>query len=752
MEGFFLFIVIVLFALAISDLVVGVSNDAVNFLNSAIGAKTASFKVIMIVAALGVLVGATFSSGMMEVARKGIFHPEHFYFNEIMIMFLAVMMTDIILLDTFNTIGMPTSTTVSIVFELLGAAVAISLIKINSSPDALPLSEYINTSKALAIISGILLSVVVSFSVGAVVMYISRLIFSFNYKKRIKYFGSIFGGVALTAITYFMLIKGAKGASFMDADAKAWVASNSIAIIFYSFAGWAILLQLAQLIFKLNILKFIVLCGTFALAMAFAGNDLVNFIGVSLAGFESFKAYVADGAGNPEAFSMAVLAGKVKTDTYLLLIAGLIMVVTLWTSKKARSVVKTSLDLSRQDEGEERFGSSVAARSLVGAARSAGKFFSVVTPPRLSAAVARQFDQTAYNEAIALEKDPPAFDLIRASVNLIVASILIAFATSLKLPLSTTYVTFMVAMGTSLADKAWGRESAVYRITGVLSVVGGWFMTALIAFTVAFCVALLLFWGKLFAIIVLLALIIFLVIRTKKVHSKKAKAAEEAKASHAVVEIDDNIEAKLKEKCSEEVIDIISQSALIYCSTIESFNNEDRRMLRQEVQNVKSIDSKAKTLKDNSLYTIQKLNENSIDAGMYYVQVLDYLREMSHSLTHIVNPCQTHVENHHKVFSEKQKEEISEACDKLKAFMDKAVLFIRENDFEGVDQIAEEQSELIQFLHSIKKKQLKRLKNEKASTKMTMLYVSMLEETKGLVLQVVNIVKAQRDFLNADTN
>lgn len=750
MEGFFLFIVIVLFALAISDLIVGVSNDAVNFLNSAIGSKAASFKVIMIVAALGVLVGATFSSGMMEVARKGIFHPEHFYFNEIMIMFLAVMMTDIILLDTFNTIGMPTSTTVSIVFELLGAAVAISLIKINSSPDSLALSEYINTSKALAIISGILLSVVVSFSVGAVVMYISRLVFSFNYKKRIKYFGAIFGGIALTSITYFMLIKGVKGASFMTSEAKTWVSSNAVLIILYSFIGWTVLLQLAQLVFKLNILKFIVLCGTFALAMAFAGNDLVNFIGVPLAGLESFKEFMASGSNSPETFSMAVLAGKVKTDTYLLLIAGLIMVVTLWTSKKARSVVKTSLDLSRQDEGEERFGSSVAARSMVGFARSAGKVLSVIAPPRLSRVLGRQFDQTAYNEAIALEKDPPAFDLIRASVNLIVASILIAFATSLKLPLSTTYVTFMVAMGTSLADKAWGRESAVYRITGVLSVIGGWFMTALIAFTVAFCVALVFFWGGLAAIIIVISVTVFLIIRSKRVHSKRAKDAESL--NHDAFESIEDIESKLKEKCAEEVIDIISQSAHIYCATIDAFITEDRKTLRNEVQNVKSIDQKAKALKNNSYSTIKKMKETAMDAGMFYVQVLDYLREMSHSLNHIVNPCQVHVENHHKVFSDMQKTEITEACVKLRAFMDKAILLIRDNDYDLINDIIEEQAELIQYLQNIQKKQLKRLKNEKASTKVTILYVSMINETRSLVLQVVNIVKAQRDFISASKN
>lgn len=749
MDSFYLFIVIVLFALAISDLIVGVSNDAVNFLNSAIGAKAASFKVIMIVAAIGVLVGATFSSGMMEVARKGIFHPEHFYFNEIMIMFLAVMMTDIILLDAFNTLGLPTSTTVSIVFELLGAAVAISLIKINTSPDALQLGEYINTSKALLIITGILLSVVVSFSVGALVMYISRMIFSFNYKKRIQYFGAVFCGLALTAITYFMLIKGAKGASLMTSEVKAWIADNSTLIILYSFFGWTVLLQIAQMVFKMNILKFVVLCGTFALAMAFAGNDLVNFIGVPLAGLTSYKEWIASGAGAPELFGMGVLAGKVKTEAYLLLIAGIIMVITLWTSKKARSVVKTSLDLSRQDEGEERFGSSIAARSVVGISRSASKFFGVLIPKGVSNAINRQFDQTAYNESVALEKDPPAFDLVRASVNLVTASILIAFATSLKLPLSTTYVTFMVAMGTSLADKAWGRESAVYRVTGVLSVIGGWFLTAFMAFTVAFVTALVFYWGGVFAIFAVIVLVVVVILRTKKIHSKKVKDAADAALANDVDS--DSIEAMLKEKCSSEVIEVLLQSAEIYTSTIESFNTEDRKGLKNDILKVNAIDAKAKMLKKNSYFTIKKMEDSSIDSGMYYVQVLDYLREMGHSLSHIVIPCQNHVENHHKVFSDVQKDEIAEACVMFNSFMNRAVDVIKNNDFDSIDNLVDGQVLVIQYLHDIKKKQLKRLKNEKASTKVTMLYISILQETKSIVLQVVNIIKAQRDFMIDET-
>ncbi len=471
MDTFYLIIVGVLFVLAISDLVVGVSNDAVNFLNSALGAKVASFRLIMIIAAIGVFVGATFSSGMMEVARKGIFNPEHFYFSEIMIIFLAVMLTDIILLDGFNTLGMPTSTTVSIVFELLGAAVAISIIKIVKDPNALPLYEYINTAKATAIISGILISVVVAFTTGLLVQWISRLVFSFQYERKLQYFGGIFGGLAIAAITYFMLIKGVKGAIFMPEAAVDWIKHHGWTILLISFVGWTIILQLLYWLFKVNILKIIVLAGTFALAMAFAGNDLVNFIGVPLAGFQSYKEFIALPGADPDTMDMSFLAGKVKTEPYLLALAGVIMVITLWTSKKAKNVVKTSIDLSRQDSGDERFGSSALARSVVRMSRNMATGVMSVVPNSILNHIDKQFDSSKYNEKVAAMENPPAFDLIRASVNLVVASILIALATSLKLPLSTTYVTFMVAMGSSLADRAWGRESAVYRVTGVLSVV-----------------------------------------------------------------------------------------------------------------------------------------------------------------------------------------------------------------------------------------------------------------------------------------
>jgi phosphate/sulfate permease len=478
--GFFEIAIIVLVALAVADLMVGVSNDAVNFLNSAIGSNVASFRVIMIVATVGIILGATFSSGMMEVARKGIFHPDLFSFAEIMIVFLAVMLSDVVLLDLFNTYGLPTSTTVSIVFELLGAAVAVALISTLQAGGTLAeVMSHINSGSALTIIVGILLSVVIAFSAGTIVQFLSRLLFTFRYEQRLRRLGGVWGGLAMTALAYFLLVKGLSGASFVDADVIRWIDTNTVPVILGLFVASTAVAQV--LLWRgVNVLRVVVLFGTFALAMAFAGNDLVNFIGVPIAGLSSFQAWSASGQG-PEALMMEALQAPVQTSTWLLLIAGLIMAITLWLSRKARSVTDTEVNLARQEEGYERFTPNGPARLLVrGAVRTSSALRSF-SPSPVTQWVGERFEMTTTNPA----DDRPAFDLLRASVNLTVASILIAIATSMKLPLSTTYVTFMVAMGTSLADRAWGRESAVYRVSGVLNVIGGWFLTAVGAFTMA---------------------------------------------------------------------------------------------------------------------------------------------------------------------------------------------------------------------------------------------------------------------------
>ncbi len=748
MDNVYLILVVVLFALAISDLVVGVSNDAVNFLNSALGSKAASFKVIMIIAAAGIFVGATFSSGMMEVARKGIFNPQYFYFSEIMIIFLAVMITDVLLLDLFNTFGMPTSTTVSIVFELLGSAIAVSLIKVSNDP-SIPLSEYINTAKALAIISGILLSVIVAFSSGAIVQYFTRLIFSFNYDKRSKYLSALWGGIAITAITYFILVKGAKGASFMNADMKTWIKGNAFEIIIYSFIFWTLLLQLCKWIFKFDILKFTVLVGTFALAMAFAGNDLVNFIGVPLAGFESFKVFNHAAGIAPDALLMESMAGKVKTDTYLLVIAGFIMIITLWTSKKAKKVVKTSLDLSRQQEGEERFGSSFFARSLVRASINASTAINNILPKGIRNTINKQFDDSSYEEKrIALGNDAPAFDMLRASVNLVVASILISMATSYKLPLSTTYVTFMVAMGSSLTDGAWGRESAVYRVTGVLSVIGGWFLTAFSAFTVAFIVAMIINLGGVYSVFILIAIAIYFMYRTHIISNKRSANNIEVKELE-IEEIEGEINSKkVLDKCTKNVTNSLNEISDLYTSSLTDFQAENRKELKEKLKSVNQVNKKIKKYKNNIYKTVKKLQDSEIDSSLYYVQVIDYLRETAHALTFVVKPCFEHLDNNHTPFNKDQFKDLSILIGHVQVLISKANNIIRSSSFENLDELLDEIGKETENLKALRKAQLKRIKKEKTSTQNSMLYLNLLHETQNLLLHIGNLIKAQRDFVS----
>ncbi len=748
MENYYILIVALLFILAISDLIVGVSNDAVNFLNSAIGAKAAPVKVIMIIATLGIIVGATFSNGMMEVARKGIFNPQHFFFAEIMVIFLAVMMTDIILLDTFNTLGLPTSTTVSIVFELLGAAVAVSTIKLMAGDQVITLEgggekiaelvDYINTGKAMLIIFGILLSVVVAFSVGAIVQYISRLLFSFRYKKRMKYYGAIWGGLAISAITFFILIKGSKGASFMSGDTKDWISDNTMFILAVSFIAWTVLLYLLNLLVKINILKIIVFVGTFALAMAFAGNDLVNFIGVPLAGYESFKVWIASGA-SPEGLSMGAIAGKVQTETYMLLLAGLIMTLTLWFSKKAKAVIKTSLDLSRQDEGEERFGSSAIARGIVRSNSRAFKKIEKITPARLNIFVQKQFEIPKKPKNVA-ENDLPAFDMIRASVNLVVASILISIGTSFKLPLSTTYVTFMVAMGTSLSDRAWGRDSAVYRITGVISVIGGWFLTALSAFTVAFVVAIVLYFGGAAAIGVLLIIALFLIYTSHKASKKKEKEKEDKKEEEV-------LDSNIVDKCTYNVTDSLTSIRSLYSKYIVDLTNEDRKQLKEVIKGVAALNERTKYLKDNVYKTINKLQNDPVDSSHYYVQVLDFLRETAHCLNYMAKPGYEYVSNNHPQLIEVQVAELEHVKVGFIKFFNAMIDVIENHRYEDVSKMIEMQQELMRETKSYRKNQIRRVKNETLGTRNSMLYLSFLHETKNLLLHSVNLLKAQRDFV-----
>jgi phosphate/sulfate permease len=743
----YLIIVIVLLALAVSDLVVGVSNDAVNFLNSAIGSKVAPMWVIMVIASAGVLIGATFSSGMMEVARKGIFHPDQFVFAEIMVIFLAVMVTDIILLDAFNTMGMPTSTTVSIVFELLGSAVAVAVIKISQSTTETManIGTYINSEKALAIIAGILLSVFVAFIVGALIQYVSRLLFSFRYNKPMKYFGSLWGGLAITAITYFMLIKGLKGNSLMQPQWLDWINDHTFLILLIGFVGWTIILQVLTWLFKVNIPKVIVLVGTFALAMAFAGNDLVNFIGVPLAGLQSYQDIMANPEATPDTFVMNSLALPVKTNAYLLLIAGVVMILTLWFSKKARSVVETTLDLSRQGHGEERFGASILSRTIVRSSLSLNKRFSSSLPQTLVQTIDNRFLLPKKELKKEEKGQQVSFDLIRASVNLVVASILIAIGTSLKLPLSTTYVTFMVAMGTSLSDRAWGRDDAVYRIQGVFSVIGGWFLTAIIAFTVAFIIANIIYWGGMIAIIVVVLGVLFLIYRTQIVHKNRESEKAEDKDTEFIEEILN--ESIVFDKCLSHTTKALIKVPSFYENLVAGLTNEDRQILRELTTDVRKFNKKTKKIKDNINKTVIRLQADQIDTGYFYVQSVDYLREIAHCFTYMALPSYKHIDNNHDGLGEHQTRELQELTAEIKDLIGDIIVEIQTKDYSNLDRIFEKQQKILDLIAKIRKNQVKRIKEMELQTRRSLLYMDILAETKNLILYSINVLKSQRDFI-----
>lgn len=744
MDSIYIIFVIVLFILAISDLIVGVSNDAVNFLNSAVGSKAASFKTVMLVASIGVLIGATFSSGLMEIARKGLFFPAQFSFSEVMIIFMAVMLTDIILLDMFNTFGLPTSTTVSIVFELLGASVAIAVIKISGSDQTLQdIGQYINAAKALAIITAILVSVALAFSVGAFVQYITRLMFTFNLRFNLRYFAAIWGGISITGIVYFIVIKGAKGSSFITDETLSFINAHTATILLSSFAGLTILLQILMLTFRLNILKLVVLTGTFALALAFAGNDMVNFIGVPLAGLKAFQIFSATPGADPDLLMMTGLANDVKTDTWMLIIAGLIMSITLWTSKKARSVIETSVDLSRQKEGSERFNSSILSRNLVRGTRNMASAISGFIPDRVSFWLEKRFEAPD-EETLKQMPEGAAFDMLRASVNLVVASVLIAFGTSLKLPLSTTYVTFMVAMGSSLSDRAWGRESAVYRVTGVLSVIGGWFFTALAAFTVSLIIASILYYGGLVATFVLIALVGLLIYRTHMIHLRRT---DERKANAQLEIIPDELNTDtMISRCSISVQQVLKQSHLIFNETMMGLVDEDRKLLRNARNNSQNLNLMTKQIKNRISTTLINLREDSIESAPFYVQAVDYMREMNHCISYIVNPSYEHVENNHRPLISVQIEEMSRLNGEVSLLFDKAIDILKMKDFDDIEELVTRQHTITRLIEETRKKQIKRIKSSETGTRNSILYLNILAEIKNLSLFTVSILKSSRDF------
>lgn len=732
MEIYYILIVGFLFILAISLLIVGVSNDAVNFLNSAIGAKAAPFKVVLAIAGIGVLVGAVFSNGMMEVARKGIFNPEYFAFSEIMVIFLAVMLANILLLDFFNTIGLPTSTTISIVFGILGAATAIAIFKIaRDASGSGNIGDYINIESSGLIIIGIFLSIVIAFNSGLLIQWLVRLAFSFKIQHTYKYWGGIWGGFALTVILYFLLIKGAKGSTLISSEMLIVIKENTTKIMLCSFVGWTILFQVLLLFTRINILKITVLVGTFALAMAFAGNDLVNFIGVPLAGFESFKDFTAAGSTDAGSFMMESLRNPVNTPVFFLIAAGFIMVFTLRFSKKAKSVTATTIDLSRQSEGTERFASTSLARFIVRRTIEFSNALSNITP-----AILKKFVQSRFNDELPGNKEETlAFDLVRASVNLVVASILIAIGTSLKLPLSTTYVTFMVAMGTSLADGAWGRDSAVFRITGVLTVVGGWFFTAFSAFLASFSLAALIFFGKLPVIIILIGLVTYILLRSHAMHKRRSEKEKpvDSKIITASYEI--------LNACMEEVkVSIIKVSKILNLTYI-NFYKEKHKELKNLRKETKELFKEIKEIRNNIPQTLRKFEDKDLVIGHHYVQIVTYMKEMSNSLMHIVQPAFDHLDNNHS-FEKEKMYKLKEYNEQLSLLFKDAVDLLTSRDFSKMNELVLQRNELVKLTNEILLNQVRTLKKIQKGAKLSATYIEMLSETKNLILNLVQLVKA----------
>ena len=738
----FILMLVALAILAIVDLVVGVSNDAVNFLNSAIGSKAISIRNIMIIASIGVFMGAITSSGMMEVARKGIFNPGMFVFQDIMFIFMAVMITDILLLDVFNTLGMPTSTTVSIVFELLGAAVAISLIKIsqNDAESINAIWNYINYEKASLIIFGILLSVVVAFSIGALVQFISRLIFSFNFEKRPSYINALFGGFAITAITYFIIMKGMKGTPYYK-DVKHLIEDNTLLIVAGSFALWTIISQLLTKIFKLNVLKLIIGIGTFSLAMAFSGNDLVNFVGVPIAAWNSYQAWSVSGEA-ATTFSMGILAKKVPSNIWLLLVAGAIMVITLWTSSKARNVIKTGIDLSRQGEGHEKFNPNSLSRIVVRASMGINTILSYVLPQKTLAFVDSKFQKPI----IKLPKDKtyemPAFDMIRASVNLIVAGILISIATSLKLPLSTTYVTFMVAMGTSLADRAWGRESAVYRVAGVINVIGGWFLTAITAFLAAALVAYLISWDMMM-VPILLVLVTFLIIRNTFIHRRKSKEVKKQEYIERAEQITIN---GVIEESADHISEVAQRVNKLYTNVVNDLANHDLNKLRKTDKHVRKLNDEIDGLKDGVFYFIKSLDETSVQASRFYILVLGYLQDVAQSISYISRASFKHVNNNHKNLKKGQIKDLKAIDNQLSDLLSKISIVFENRSFNDLETILVEKQELLKDVSISIEKQVTRIRKEESSPKNTTLYFSILLETQDLISALMSLLQTYQEF------
>ena len=743
MESIYLGIVIFLFLLAIFDLTVGVSNDAVNFLNSAIGAKAASFKTIILIAAAGIFCGATMSNGMMEIARHGIFRPEAFHFNELMCIFLAVMVTDVVLLDIFNTLGMPTSTTVSMVFELLGGTFALAMLKIAAGPESLTFAELLNTEKALTVILGIFLSVAIAFFFGTLVQYLSRIIFTFNYTTKLKWTIGLFGGIAVTAIIYFMLIKGIKDASFMTDAHKLWVKDNTLTIVGGCFVFFTVLMQILQWC-KVNVFKVIVLLGTFALAMAFAGNDLVNFVGVPLAGFSSYTDFMANGNGVANDYLMGALNEPAKTPFIFLFLSGVIMVISLITSKKAQNVIKTSVDLSRQDDGNEMFGSSAIARSLVRSTTTLGNNISKIIPEKV-----KVWLDSRFNKDEAILANGAAFDLVRASVNLVLAGLLIALGTSLKLPLSTTYVAFMVAMGSSLADRAWGRESAVFRVTGVLSVIGGWFITAGAAFIICFFVTMIMYFGGMTAMVIMIGVAAFILIRSNNKYRKKMKSEKQDDVFQQMLSSKDKavVWNLLRQHVRENLVKVLDFAANTYGQMTDGFIREDLKSLRKAVSSTNDEKDILKKIRRKETLGMRRIDRNvAIEKNTWFHLGSNSSEQMMYCLKRMCEPCKEHVDNNFNPLPAECAEEFVPIRDMLKSLLERTKDIIDKGNYEEADLVLAEGEELKTCLSRLHKMRIERMQEENSSVKLSLVYLNLLQESQELVSIMRHMLRASRKF------
>ena len=745
MEIVYFSFIVFLFMLAVFDLVVGVSNDAVNFLNSAIGAKVARFRTILIIASIGVFVGATMSNGMMDIARHGIFQPQMFSFNDLLCIFLAVMVTDVVLLDVFNTLGMPTSTTVSMVFELLGGTFILSLLKIATDETGLlGFADLLNTDKALSVILGIFLSVAVAFIFGTVVQWLSRLIFTFNYTSKLKWKIGLFGGIATTCILYFALLKGLKDSSFMTPEYNAWIKENTMYLVGGCFVVSTVLMQVFHWC-KINVFKIVIFMGTFALALAFAGNDLVNFVGVPLAAYSAYQDFAANGAGQADTFMMSSLNENAKTPFIFLFLSGVVMVYALATSKKAQNVVKTSVDLSRQDEGEEMFGSSRVARSIVRGANNVNEFFSKYTPKPLVRWIDARFSK---DEAILAQG--AAFDLVRASINLVLSGLLIALGTSLKLPLSTTYVTFIVAMGSSLADRAWSRESAVFRITGVLNVIGGWFLTAGIAFSACALVTIAMYYGGAVVMALFVFVAVFILIKSNFSTKRKDETDYEEQLFKGIMNAKDKAECwglLKKHVCAtqQEMLDFVWKT---YEDVVNGFVDEDLKTLRRAVKRIDAEKSRRKKLRQRELVGMRRIDKRiSLEKNTWFHLASNSGEQMLYCLKRMSDPCKEHVDNNFNPLSRECIEEILPVKKKIVDYLMRSERIVEDRDYEHIDALLAEEEAYKQQLSEMRRAQEDRIQMDLSQgLKVSLVYLNLLQETQELLSDLRHYLRAFKRF------